>query len=60
MASCFFCHFLVYLKERNDEIFRGSSSSLDKLFHAMLLRLAKWVSIQKEFKEMNVDNILFN
>lgn len=50
MASCFFCHFSVYLKERNDEIFRGSSSSLDKLFHAMMLRLAKWVSIQNEFK----------
>lgn len=40
--------------------FRGTSLSLKELFHAVVLRLEKWVLIRKECKHLKLDNALFD
>lgn len=45
--------------ERNDGIFRGSSSSLANVIPKLALRIAKWALARKEFSNLTINDILF-
>lgn len=47
-------------KERNNRIFRVTSSILVDMISRVTFRIAKWSLIRKEFSNVNLDNILFN
>lgn len=48
---------LVYLRERNDKIFKGTSSSA-KLIDRVTLTTAKWTFV--EFSNFSLNDIIFN
>lgn len=47
-------------EERNDKVFKGESTAIDDLFPRVLLRVAKWASLRKEFYNLRLDDILHN
>ena len=51
-------HLLVYLREKNDKIFKGTSSSSAKLIDKVTLTTAKWTFV--EFSNFILNDIIFN
>lgn len=47
-------------KERNDRIFRRTSSIADSLLSKAELKIASWVTIRKEFVGFDLDSIMLN
>lgn len=47
-------------KERNDNIFRGASISVDDLCHLVTLRIAKWASSTSDFDNLRMEGISHN
>lgn len=44
----------------NDRFFRGSSLSFGSLLSVAVLRIAKWLSVRKEFANVKLNDILYN
>ena len=55
-----FAIFWSIWNERNERIFRGSSSSVIDLIDNVAFRIAKWASIRKEFTNIYLNDIIYN
>ena len=47
-------------RNRNDRIFRGSSSLSHELISRVALKITKWALVRKEYFNFNLNDILFN
>ena len=47
-------------KEKNDRVFKRSSSSVEDLTLLVVSRIAKWATFKSEFDSLRVDGVLHN
>lgn len=55
-----FAIFWSFWKERNARVFNGSSMPKEDILSLVLMCIAKWISVRKEFDSLRVEGIFHN